>query len=200
MAAAVLFPASLHAPPSTFPLRQRCNLDDDNRAPQLTSCPSRDVPALRSFLAHNLPVSYTESFLLQLVCARDAYIIVARDPPAAAGSGSTMVGVIAGKLARSANNRARAQGQVMLLAVAEQHRGRGLAQRLLAALESALRGAATLSDPVVLTSLVLQVAADNARALAFYHKNGFTDERCLVRYYRDAGDAMLMRKPLLVPV
>jgi [ribosomal protein S18]-alanine N-acetyltransferase len=83
------------------------------------------------------------------------------------------------------------EGDVQTVAVAPAAQGRGVGARLLAALvgEAVARGA---------TSLLLEVRADNAAAIALYRRFGF--EQLAVRrgYYQPEGvDALIMRcRPL----
>jgi ribosomal-protein-alanine N-acetyltransferase len=83
------------------------------------------------------------------------------------------------------------EGDVQTIAVAPAAQGRGVGRRLLTALlaEAARRGC---------TSVMLEVRADNAAAVALYERFGF--ERISVRrgYYRPGGvDAWVMRlRPL----
>jgi ribosomal-protein-alanine N-acetyltransferase len=71
---------------------------------------------------------------------------------------------------------------LLRIAVAPEHRRRGLARRLLAtALERADGG-----------RMLLEVGADNRAALAFYAAEGFTEIDRRPRYYRDGSDAVVM--------
>jgi len=79
---------------------------------------------------------------------------------------------------------------VMTIAVAPRGRGTGLGQRLLAELEvrAAARGAA---------SVMLEVRADNAAALALYDRSGYALLSTRRRYYQPGDvDALVLRKLL----
>jgi len=86
-------------------------------------------------------------------------------------------------------------GDVQTLAVAPAARGRGVGARLLRALldEASARGA---------TSVLLEVRADNAPALALYRRHGFEQIAVRRRYYQPGDvDALVMRlRPLRRPV
>ena len=68
------------------------------------------------------------------------------------------------------------------VAVHPAHRRRGLARELLAAAGTRSR-------------MLLEVAAGNEPALAFYAAEGFTEIHRRRRYYRDGTDAVLMERP-----
>ncbi|NHA68399.1 ribosomal protein S18-alanine N-acetyltransferase [Phycicoccus sp. CMS6Z-2] len=79
---------------------------------------------------------------------------------------------------------------VMTVAVAPEHRGRGLGGVLLDALEdeAGARGA---------EHLMLEVRADNTAALALYTRRGFAEVLRRRGYYRpDGTDALVLRKTL----
>jgi ribosomal protein S18 acetylase RimI-like enzyme len=67
------------------------------------------------------------------------------------------------------------------IAVAPPHRRAGLAGRLLAAVPQE-------------RPLLLEVAAGNAAALAFYAAEGFTEIHRRPRYYRDGSDAVVLER------
>ncbi len=75
------------------------------------------------------------------------------------------------------------------LAVAPEARGKGLAQKLLAKLESRClaEGVATLR---------LEVANHNQGAIGLYHKAGFKALKALEAYYQDGSDGLRMEKHL----
>jgi ribosomal-protein-alanine N-acetyltransferase len=83
------------------------------------------------------------------------------------------------------------EADVQTVAVADTAQGRGIGARLLDALvaEAAARGA---------TSLLLEVRADNAAAVALYTRFGFEQIAVRRRYYQPADvDALVMRlRPL----
>jgi ribosomal-protein-alanine N-acetyltransferase len=80
------------------------------------------------------------------------------------------------------------QADVLTLAVAADHWGRGIGSALLAALlaEAARRGC---------TEVFLEVRADNARAQALYLRHDFTQIGIRRGYYQPSGaDALVMRR------
>lgn len=85
-----------------------------------------------------------------------------------------------------------AAGEMSLerVAVAPEHRGRGLGDRLIREL---LEGARARSC----TLCVLEVATDNAAAIALYHRHGFAEIGRRKGYYeREGKDATLMARRL----
>ncbi len=78
---------------------------------------------------------------------------------------------------------------LMTLAVAPGHQGRGLGARLLQTLRVQAHGAGA-------HRMLLEVRADNAAALALYRRAGFTDLRTRRRYYRDGVDALVLQAVL----
>ena len=75
------------------------------------------------------------------------------------------------------------------IAVHPDHQRRGLARTLLDAAVAA--GRAERAD-----RMLLEVAAGNRPALAFYAEAGFVEIDRRRRYYRDGSDAVVMRLPL----
>jgi len=74
------------------------------------------------------------------------------------------------------------------IAVHPAHRRRGLAGELLAAVLDRPEGG--------VDRVLLEVAADNLDALAFYADAGFTEVDRRRRYYRDGSDAVVMERRL----
>lgn len=80
-------------------------------------------------------------------------------------------------------------GHVTTIAVAPEHRRRGLAERLLAHLEDTLRRREV-------NSIVLEVRAGNTVAQSLYKACGFTVLQRLSGYYNNGEDGFLMMKAL----
>ena len=81
------------------------------------------------------------------------------------------------------------QADVLTMAVATSHWGRGIGSALLSALldEAARRGC---------TEVFLEVRADNPRAQQLYRRHGFTEAGLRRGYYQPSGvDAIVMRRP-----
>ncbi len=81
------------------------------------------------------------------------------------------------------------QGHVITIDVLPEGRRSGLGSRLMAAAEERLR---TLGCSVV----ILETAVDNAAALAFYKRHGYTVVHTIPRYYLDSIDALVLSKQL----
>ena len=87
-----------------------------------------------------------------------------------------------------------ADADVQTIAVAPAAQGRGLGGTLLEALVEAARGAGA-------TSLLLEVRADNAPAIALYERHGFDRIAVRRRYYQPGDiDAWVMRLRPLLPL
>ncbi|MFA6668400.1 MAG: N-acetyltransferase [Candidatus Methanomethylophilaceae archaeon] len=78
--------------------------------------------------------------------------------------------------------------RIMMLAVDEGHRGKGVGSDLLQRFraESARSG---------ITAITLEVKKENERAIRFYEKNGFRRTRVLPRFYADGSDGVRMDSP-----
>ncbi len=83
----------------------------------------------------------------------------------------------------------RRLGHIITIDVHADFRRRGIGDQLMELAEERLRQRGA-------TRLILEVAASNEAAIAFYRGRGFALRRLLPRYYRDGSDAHLMEKPL----
>jgi ribosomal-protein-alanine N-acetyltransferase len=105
---------------------------------------------------------------------------------AVAGADREAVGLIVGQLAAD-------EAEILSLGVAGEHRRRGIASRLLAAMRSAAGQAGA-------RSVHLEVAAGNGPALCLYRGLGFAEAGRRTAYYARAGadpeDALRMRLAL----
>lgn len=79
--------------------------------------------------------------------------------------------------------------ELISIAVAPEHRRRGLGQALL---DATLRGISRAGGE----TCRLAVRASNAEAIRFYERNGFERVKLLRRYYSDGGDAIVMKRAL----
>jgi ribosomal-protein-alanine N-acetyltransferase len=84
---------------------------------------------------------------------------------------------------------AAGEAELLTLAVAPEARRRGLGRRLVARFvyQARARGA---------TDAFLEVAADNAPAIALYHAAGFVEAGRRRAYYGPATDALILRRAL----
>lgn len=89
-------------------------------------------------------------------------------------------------------HRQHRSGRIYSLAVAHEHRGRGIAEALLRQAFDTLR-----ADDV--RHVYLEVAADNAPAIALYHKLGFTRVRRMPDYYGPGAAGVSMRRAIEQP-
>ena len=96
-------------------------------------------------------------------------------------------GEIAGYIV--AERGGRKVGHIITLDVRTQARRAGLGSKLMSAAEERLRALGC-------SSLLLEVAVDNAAAIAFYHRLGYATLATIPRYYNDQTDALLLGKKL----
>ncbi len=126
-------------------------------------------------------ISYTEEELAFFLRRSSAITLVAED-----------AGNIAGFIIADRLRSRRADvliGHIITIDVLPDARRSGLGSRLLLAAEQALKRAGC-------ENVSLEVAVDNAAALSFYKKHGYTVLKVLPRYYLDSVDGLLMGKKL----
>jgi len=105
--------------------------------------------------------------------------------------GFTLVAELAGKILGFVvvDRDRQGQGHVITIDVLPEERRSGLGSRLMAAAEERLRA---LGCSVV----ILETAVDNAAAIAFYKRHGYTVIQTIPRYYLDSIDALVLSKDL----
>lgn len=123
---------------------------------------------------------FSRRLLKMLAEAGDARTIVAEEDGAIAG-------FVIVQMERWDTERV---AYIMTLDVAPDHRRRGLASQLMQRAEEAAREAGV-------DSLALHVWVENEGALRFYERMGYMRAGRVARFYNDAGDAWIYRKPLL---
>ena len=96
-------------------------------------------------------------------------------------------GEIAGYLV--AERGGRKVGHIITLDVRARARRAGLGSKLMSAAEERLRDLGC-------SSVLLEVAVDNAAAIAFYHRQGYATLATIPRYYNAETDALLLGKKL----
>ena len=84
----------------------------------------------------------------------------------------------------------RGAGRIITIDVLEEARRHGLGSQLLEAAEARLGQQGC-------TRVLLEVAVDNAAAIAFYKRHQYAVLKTLPRYYLDTLDALLMEKKLV---
>ena len=106
-------------------------------------------------------------------------------------SSLTLVAEREGKIAGYivAERGGRKVGHIIALDVRAQARRSGLGSKLMSAAEERLRA-------VGCASVLLEVAVENAAAIAFYHRQGYATLATIPRYYNDRTDALLLGKKL----
>ncbi len=80
-------------------------------------------------------------------------------------------------------------GHIITIDIVEDARRFGMGSRLLAAAEDRLRMHAC-------TRIRLEAAVDNASALAFYERHGYSNIKTISGYYSNGRDALLLEKVL----
>ena len=86
--------------------------------------------------------------------------------------------------------KVNAKGHIIAIAVAPEHRCRGIGRALMLAVEEELRKRG-------IAELWLEVRVSNTRAIKFYKRLGYVEKEILRGYYADGEDAMLLKKYLL---
>lgn len=106
----------------------------------------------------------------------------------------TLVAEIGGKIAGFvvAHRDRRGQGHIITVDVLPAARRSGLGSRLMADAEARLRADGC-------SVVFLETAVDNAAAIAFYKRRGYTLVRTIPRYYLDSIDALVLAKDLADP-
>lgn len=143
-------------------------------APALRPAGAEDAEALAELHAEAFDDPWTAAAIAELIGADGALAFWAQD-------GFVLARALAG------------EAEILTLAVRPAARGRGLGARLVQAAmtEAARRGA---------DALFLEVAADNAAALALYRRAGFEPVGRRAGYYRRPGaapmDALVLRRTL----
>jgi [ribosomal protein S18]-alanine N-acetyltransferase len=132
--------------------------------------------------APELAIVHAEAFAEPWSAEALAELVAAEGAVALTGEGGFI-------LARAAAGEA----EILTLAVRPAERRRGVARALVEAAAAAARAAGA-------ESLFLEVAADNAAALALYRRCGFEQIGLRARYYRRVGappmDALVLRRTL----
>ncbi|KAK9359751.1 hypothetical protein V1504DRAFT_434498 [Lipomyces starkeyi] len=169
------------------------------RYPALDTMKSQNLEAVSRFLSQNLPIAYSSSFLMQFIVGKDCFCFCARDLSREPGlrkyDDNGIVGVVAGKILRSALNREVCTGHVMILAVATEWRRFGVGWELLRKLELAFNNVTSSSITAPrLKSIFLHVASTNSGAIQFYEKGGYAYEKSECGYYGRKVDGIVMRK------
>jgi len=124
-------------------------------------------------------ISYTRQELKLYMRRRGAFTLVA------SGSGGASDGKIAGFLVAHDGPT----GHIVTIDVGSGVRRSGVGSRLLLAAEDRLRATGS-------RAVSLETAVDNAAALAFYKRHGYSVVRTWPRYYSNGVDALVMKKEL----
>jgi ribosomal protein S18 acetylase RimI-like enzyme len=121
-------------------------------------------------------ISYTRRELEFYIARPNAIALVAE-------SGAEIVGFIV------ADRDRRGNGHIVTIDILPQARRSGIGSTLMQAAEKRLIAAGA-------KRVYLETAVDNATALAFYKRHGYSVVGTIPRYYLDSIDALRMQKPL----
>lgn len=130
-------------------------------------------------------VSYTRAELQHYIKSPGAFTLIATGAMAAAHA--QQAAPIDGFII--AQKSARRNGHIITIDVREHARRAGLGSLLMQAAEENLRAGGC-------RVILLEVAVDNPKALAFYKRHGFNTLKTIPRYYQGSVDALLMGKRL----
>ena len=126
-------------------------------------------------------IAYSPEELAQYMRIPGAFTLAAESADSARNS------LIAGFVLATRDRRGT--GRIITIDVLEEARRHGLGSQLLEAAEARLREQGC-------TRVLLEVAVDNAAAIAFYKRHQYAVLKTLPRYYLGTLDALLMEKKL----
>ena len=139
-------------------------------------------------------IAYSRRELAAYIRRRGSFTVVARDlatnqaPPVPRHTGNKGFGGILGFIVVEVGRRG--MGHVISIDVLPENRRVGVGSKLLYEAEERLRAARC-------HTVILETAVDNASALAFYKRHGYSVAKIVPRYYSNGVDAFLMDKNLL---
>ena len=126
-------------------------------------------------------IAYSREELAQYMKIRGAFTLAGELQD---GTPARIVGFVLATVDR------RGAGRIITIDVLEEARRHGLGSQLLEAAEARLGQQGC-------TRVLLEVAVDNAAAIAFYKRHQYAVLKTLPRYYLDTLDALLMEKKLV---
>jgi ribosomal-protein-alanine N-acetyltransferase len=129
-------------------------------------------------------IAYTRVELAHYMVRRGAFTLVAENPE---GRRPQIVAFVAAECDQ------RGLGHVLTIDVLPAARRTGLGSRLLAEAEARIQAGGC-------RAIYLETAVDNAAAIAFYERHGYSVMRTLPRYYAGRLNAFLMGKRLPKPL
>ena len=126
-------------------------------------------------------IAYSPEEIAAAIFSPRSFAIVAEDPAAA---GPPVIG-----FALASQDRA-SRGHIITIDIEAGHRRQGVGGELIGRCEQRLAASGA-------RRVVLEVAVDNAAAIAFYAARGYVRQRTLPHYYPDGTDAYSMSKELM---
>ena len=127
------------------------------------------------------------AFTLVAVAERDQSTHGAREQVSPAEDANGIVGFVVAERSR------RGGGHIITIDVDPEMRRQQVGSLLLASAEQRLRSSRC-------GSIQLETAVDNAAALSFYKRQGYSVIKTIPRYYSNGVDALVLEKRLLSPV
>ena len=125
-------------------------------------------------------IAYSQEELAYYMTRRTAFTIVAEDPE------SKIVGFLVGQCVKV---RGEQVGHIITIDILPEARRARLGTELMSVAEKRLADAGC-------GRISLEVAVDNAGAIAFYQRHGYSISRTVPRYYNNELDALEMEKQL----
>ena len=130
-------------------------------------------------------IAYSQPELAYYMTRRTAFTIVA-EGAASKGKAEDIVGFLVAQCVRV---RGEQVGHVVTIDILPPHRRTGLGTELMSIAEKRLAETGC-------RRVALEVAVDNAGAIAFYQRHGYSIARTIPRYYNNELDALEMEKML----
>ncbi len=153
---------------------------------QVRRCEREDVQAVININAETLPEHYSDYFYYEILAEfPDTFLVAEID--------GAIIGYIMCRIEYGFSHLKRLglarKGHVVSVAVAEQHRGKGIGTLLMQTSQEAMarRGA---------TEVYLEVRVTNSEAIALYQKLAYKTASRLEAYYKDGEAALVMAAAL----
>jgi ribosomal-protein-alanine N-acetyltransferase len=135
-------------------------------------------------------IAYSRRELTWYMTRLRAFTLVAEDIAQQKGASKKKSGRVAGFVV--AESDPSGVGHILTIDVRPAHQRSKVGSRLLEAAEARLRKERS-------KAILLETAVDNAPALAFYKRHGYSVIETIPRYYLDSVDALVMGKRLDAP-
>lgn len=160
-------------------------LPTDYKVVRFRNYEPRDFPRLCELdqMCFSEQIAYSPEEIAAALFDPRNFAIVAVDGEHRAAAGSPVIG-----FALASQDRA-SRGHIITIDIQPGHRRKGIGGELIERCEQRLAALGA-------RRVVLEVAQDNAAAIAFYRSRGYVRQRTLPHYYPDGTDAYSMSKVL----